>query len=336
MDSFQTIIPTLRYSPGIDRAIDSALQYGPSSGTVLVSVNGVSTDSYRLSPFWNHNRVDWVCRNSEKAPLHQSLNFAIHNSSADWIFLLSDDDALLPGFLDGFDLSRQNVHTLYSTRLRNITEDGKLLGQSRAPSLPELEGAAIRKAFLNNEFRDNLSLFVMSREMFLSTGGYGDTGYPNGYFVDTVLHAKALSRALRVVVAPDPVVLRTTSMTQGSAQFYIGPEAVGFLQTTRDSLWSDEIFRSWISTWIPDEELLLEKLVSERFVTEWAKLGNKQYGSNRHRRISLFVSMMLFWNVSRTTKAKGIKLLLGSATQRTRRLLRKRVRGLKSLFRNLG
>lgn len=322
MPAFETIIPTLSYSSRLDAAISSVLKHGPSRATVLVSVNGPTPVPFQESLFWRNPRVRWVCREDEKAPLHESLNFAVKNSNADWIFLLSDDDEVLPGFMEDFVLQKRDWRSLYSTRILNVSFEGKLLGQSRAPLERELSGNEIRRAFFRNDFRDNLSLFVLSRQLFDAAGGYQDSGYPNGYFVDTVLHAKVLSRATQVITAKGPVVLRTSSPSQGSAHFYLGPEVSDFLKITAKSMWEDQTLSEWLSPEISSEEALFERLIGERFFTEWSKLGNRIYGKNRAKRFHLIFSALLYWRVFDAIWARLVSLFVRAAKRKYRRVIR--------------
>lgn len=307
------VIPTVKYSPFLDSAIESALKHSPSGTQVVVFVNFENDLSFRASRFRLDPRVQWNGGRKRTMPLWDSLNNAAQFATEKWLFFLSDDDEILPGFLNGFDLSLSG-RNLYATRLRVESA----VNPSRLGKIPHegfLSRARAVDSFFKNEFHHNLSLFVLGRQLFKEVGGFSK-GYPNGYFVDVILHSALLAECESVMVAQEPCVLRRESISQGSAMFYIGRNVNNFLADVSRSMFRNPKFAKECLSRGLNQRKLFEKLLIERFVTEWLKMGNKTYGKSINDRLLLVFNFIVFWDAPFKRKKSVLQAYVHRAIKR--------------------
>lgn len=295
--SLSIVIPTMSPSETLDRAIVSVKQFAPANSEVVVSVNGFSLAPFRSSRFFLDGSIRWECRKAPPAPLHESLNFAVTKAKNSFIFLLSDDDEMCAGFASGLVKHGLSPNQLYATSLAvGDPESGKPFRKS-GYGLLEMAPREIAHAAYHWRFHHNLSLFIFSRHLFDSTGGFVDSGYPNGYFVDTIYHLKLLARAPSVRCSSAVDVRRNLSSSQGSASFFLGPEVNGLLKHVAAEIWADLPTRSMLSAWISSFEELRRFLVRRRFRTEWSKTGMAIYGGGIRLRTVLLVQFLIHWEL---------------------------------------
>lgn len=318
------IIPTTGTTPFLCESMRSAIEHSPPNTELVLFINGMTieelisqqqgTEIEQLLPEFN------VSQSSETLPLFASLNQAVAASSGRVVFLLSDDDRIEPGFF--WDPKRFLVtsRSLYAVKHWVIDENSQRIGMSKFPTEDLLRGENVFRAYVKDRFRHNLSLFVFPRDLFDEIGGFRSTGYPNGYFVDTVFHAMILARADFVYCDQNLVFSRRESSFQGSARFYVGREASGFLRKISGILWNDSYTGPRLAEQFKEYEEFRQASVLNRFRSEWKKSLRPVFGKSSWFRLLLAFKFLLFWDLP-----VGLKLRVTSTVGKdaTRRLLRK-------------
>lgn len=301
------VIPTAKYNEYFDRAVASAIQNCPDDTEIIVNVNGESVHTHESSNFFSDSRVSWHCTGS-KLPMHESWNKAVEASKGSWLFLLSDDDLINPGFFDDPEAQIISSRSLYAVNHNVINVEDEVVGESQFPIEDTLRGGSVFHAFLAGRFRHNLSLFVFPRCLWEEIGGYEDCGYPNGYYVDTVFHGKLLVRAENVYCEHRKVFSRRESSFQASQIFYIGPKVNFYLKTVARRLWTDKKFRERLpKKRFPSLNSYRAQIAFERFMTEWRKSLNPNYDKGRKFRIALLLSFLFFWRVPLRKKRTALQ-----------------------------
>ena len=94
---YSTIIPTRDRFHYLSSAVDSCLEFG-TDVEVLVSVNGTSQDLDLVKKFLGHrvslSQVRLICTN-HPVSMTESFDFAVQNSTGEYIATLGDDDAVM-------------------------------------------------------------------------------------------------------------------------------------------------------------------------------------------------------------------------------------------------
>ena len=276
MSALSVIIPTVNYRSSLDIAIKSALDNIHQDLIVVVSVNNWSLEPFSSSPFFKNTKVAWFCTSSSPVPIWESFNLSVHKTCSAWIFMLSDDDQVLPGFLDGVNLNQCNDDFLYATK--TIVSDGANSYQSVAPSQELLDSVPhLDLFFLRNAFHNHVSLFLFSRNSYNRIGGFRRPGYPNGYFFDTIFHAHLLANSNKIVVSKDPVFMRFESLNQASALFFLDSRVNQYMAAVVEGFWSEPRCRAYCKMQYSTKNKHLKDLLYYRFKTEFHKLNKSTY-----------------------------------------------------------
>ncbi|SMD34355.1 Glycosyltransferase involved in cell wall bisynthesis [Reichenbachiella faecimaris] len=296
MDTLSIIIPTVRYSEYIDLAIESCFKVKHKK-EIIVNINNTSVKEYEQSRYWLNNEVNWSGGDyTDILPMNQSINSAITKSSGEWLFLLSDDDMIGDGFLSGRELSEMSKDHLYMTHLEVIDEDGKAKrGGELVSQRDEMTGREALELFYQTKIHNHLSLFTFSRSLLLKVGSFEILGYPNGYYMDTVMHGKLLANSSKVFIEHSPVFFRRESRFQGSAKFYFD-SVNDYFDEIVNSLMSDERFYSATIEKYGSRYNFKKKMLRDRFKSEWSKLNNSTYNTALKPKFILFYKHLIYWD----------------------------------------
>ena len=297
------VIPSIGNSPYLDEAIESALA-SAQEAEVIVSMNADTNAAFRPSKYWTDSRVIWKLSGS-RLPLHQSLNFAASHASCSWLYILSDDDVILPGFFDRPDLFLPDYSCLYAAKHQNIDESGSKGESGKHPSAQLFRGGVFEQ-MLGDAYRHNLGLFVFSKAMFDEIGGFEDTGYPNGYFVDVIFHLKLAARALQIWNEQRIVFHRRESSFQGSSKFFIGAEVNQFFRVMQNGIEADETLVAKLreSGFSPSEFFF--DLKKKRAKTEIRKMSSGLTVQPWNRKLALFTNVLFRWHMPAAMKVNVV------------------------------
>jgi glycosyltransferase involved in cell wall biosynthesis len=224
MPKLSILMPTISIDNRLIRAIDSVLILDVDDLEVVVSLNGLSVDE-RLTVYEEDPRLRIVSTGNERLPICESFNFALKQATGDWFFILSADDYLGPNFLKEVDLGRFNPLTLLTFPISKKNSDTDTEDEIKQTNTL-LEGDYSRSEaldlFFEQKIHHHLSLFVFSRDLYALTTGYQNIGFPNGYYGDTLFHAKLLENCdeMRVINFGEAAFVRTISTKQESAKLY--------------------------------------------------------------------------------------------------------------------
>ncbi|MCJ8294569.1 MAG: glycosyltransferase family 2 protein [Oceanospirillaceae bacterium] len=305
---FSVIIPTVKFNKYLDEAIQSCFDSGVQA-TIVVWVNNCSYSGFEQSDFYKSSNVQWMCIGKNTVPMFESWNAAIANTKSEWCFLLSDDDLLIKGFLEGVDLERLNKRTLYASTINIINEDSEYLRGSIQLPKSNYESNEAIELYFKNRFHHHLSLFVFSREMFNICGGFVFTGYPNGYYLDTVFHGKLLAECDGMIVAHKPVFSRREFIQQASAGFYFS-DVSEYFDIICLRLFENEKFKIQAVKRFGSITRYKKDLMQHRFYTEWYKLNNNVFNTSFKDKVSFFKNVFWGWELGGVFKIKSVFRLL--------------------------
>ncbi len=290
---FSIIIPTVKYSIYLDEAIKSCLD-ADVEAYIVVCVNNKSFNGFENSIYFNSSYVKWECFGEATVPMQDSWNKAIDLIDANWIFILSDDDIIHKKFLGGIDLNKLDYHSLYTTSVEIINKNGEFIRTSNELEKNIYLGNEIIQLFFNNKLHHHLSLFVFHKKLFDLCGGYEFTGYPNGYYLDTVLHGKMMANCNAMIVSELPVFSRREFADQASAKFYFD-NVNEYFYIIVEALFCDKKFKDLAVIKYKTKKLFYRKMIQDRFFTEWSKLNKNIFNNSYRRKIIFLYKYLFFW-----------------------------------------
>lgn len=261
----------MRYNPLLDRAIESALQLDPDVVDIMVNINS-PTESFESSAFWRDSRIQWR-RNEKTLPIDQSWTTALRKAESRWLYLLSDDDRILPGFLEGISLQTLPEDELVMVASVLVDTDGRMIAQENAKDPITFERKEIFEKYFSGKVLHHASLLIFSRALLEKIGGFFPTGFPNSNYLDTVFHGKAFALASRVHRPKGIRFERLISASQASSAFYFDRETLTqSFRKISDALCSIPILKEEIIQRFSSIQGYEQYLLKERFWIDHYKI----------------------------------------------------------------
>lgn len=291
------VIPTVKYTSNFDKTLLSCLNLDLNfEFEILVSVNNSSFKDFKSSKYFNDENIVWKCIEKETIPMPDSINKAIEFSSGEWIFILSDDDLILEGFLSEVNLLNLSEKSLYATRINIIDENDNFVRENLKYSKEVYSRQEALDLYFKFKIHNHISLLVFHRNLIDKKNIFRLMGYPNGYYIDTVFHGKALANCDYLYTAEKVVFSRRESSTQGSSKFYFNKELNDYFNTIVDAYFEDEIFKEEVLTRYDSREAFYKKMMQNRFYTEWSKLNKPVYNKSIKKKFEFLYKHTMYWN----------------------------------------
>jgi hypothetical protein len=295
MHKIAVVIPTARYNQFLDQAIFSCLNLKYVTVGVFVNINS-SSKEFQTSAYWSSPSVKWRYKDTPTNNMHESFNDAIDHSTGDWILLLSDDDILHTNFLSGIDVCNFSRKSIFLTRINIINDKNSKIRENRKYTSDKYSRDQAVELFFNNSIHNHLSLMMFSRSMYKNIGKFKNTGYPNGYYIDTVFHGIALANSDYVYTSPEIMLSRRESAFQQSSKFYYGKEVSQYFDKIIEAYFDDPIFKSEALQRYGTASNFKKQMLRSRFFTEWRKLNNQIYNNSFRVRLDFLMKYVLHWN----------------------------------------
>ena len=303
------VIPTARYSKYLDRSIASCLSLEFVDVGIFININSQSK-AFKKSKYWRSPYVNWRYIDTPTKNMHDSFNDAVEHSTGNWIFLLSDDDILHTNFLKHIDFKKFTKDSLFLTRINIIDENDLIIHENSEYSSKIYDRDEAMSLFFSNYFHNHLSLMMFSREMFYKAGKFRFTGYPNGYYIDTVFHGIAIANSDKVYTSTDIMMSRRESSFQQSAKFIYGKEVNQYFNMIVDHYLSDSVLYKLAMSKYHTRQNYLESIIKTRFFTEWRKLHNPTYNTYVLTKIKFLWSYLWHWDIGLLFKCLSIGYII--------------------------
>ena len=303
------VIPTVKFNKTLDEAIESCFNLNIDY-EIIVSINAFSYDEFNNSKFWNNSQINWQCLRTKKCDLYESLNKAISFAKKDWIFILSDDDLILPGFLDGFDLTKEDKLNLYATRTNIVDEKNNLITKCWYNYKKPLTKIEIIEKYFANEIHHHLSLLVFSKKLFKLTNGFLPTGSRNGYYVDSVFHLHAFANSKEISFSKNVVFVRREHPNQLSSRLFLGKEVNPLLKEVSIQMYSNIKASFYINNYFSNKDNLFQWLIKHRFLIEFDKLRSSINKNNFFDKLKFLFLSVFVWETNFKFKLKIISMHL--------------------------
>lgn len=305
------VIPTVRYTEYFDKTLQSCLNLKLEYEIeIIVSVNNCNFERFVESKYFNDKKITWKCIGSETIPMADSINRAIGFSSADWIFILSDDDLILDGFMAGVDLVSQSKSFLYATRINIIDENGSLIRDNSNYQKKVYGSDEAIELFFEGKIHNHISLLLFHRDLLKKVGDFKLYGYPNGYYIDTVFHGKALANCEHLYTAEQVVFSRRETSTQGSSKFYFDKKVNGYFNIIVDDFFKDDKFKDAALKKFGTKSKFYKFMIQKRFYTEWSKLNKPVYNQSQIKKMNFLINYFLYWNTGHYFKYLSVLYIL--------------------------
>lgn len=291
------VIPTVKYSKYIDKTLKSCIEHNLSdSFEIIVSVNNSSFEEFENCKYFNNKFITWKCLHEETIPMDESINRALEFATCDWVFILSDDDCISNKFLEGIDLNRLSINSLYATRINIIDEKDQIVSVGKKYGKGVYSADEAMDLFFRKNIHNHISLLVFNKKLLEKTGKFKIQGYPNGYYIDTVFHGKALANCDYLYTADNIVFSRRESSTQGSSKFYFDKEVNDYFNIIVDAYFEDENFKKEALKRYGSREAFYTKMIQDRFYTEWSKLNKPVYNKSLKKKLEFLYKHLRYWN----------------------------------------
>lgn len=301
------VVPTVKYSSYFDETINSCLNLKlPYKFEIVVSVNNKDFSDFKNSIYFKNDKIIWKCLRKNTIPMADSINQAIEYSKGEWIFVLSDDDLILEDFLAEIDLLTLSKQSLYATRINIIDDKGNVIRENKQYTKKVYSTQEAVELFMKNQIHNHISLLVFHTSLLKRIGKFKLMGYPNGYYIDTVFHGKALANCDYLYTADKIVFSRRESSTQGSAKFYFDKEVNDYFNVIVDTLFEDANFKIEALKRYGTKKAFYKRMIENRFYTEWSKLNKSIYNKSFKKELEFLYKHMIYWNTGIVFKFHSI------------------------------
>ena len=289
------VIPTVRYTKYLDKAISSCLNLKYVKAKIFVNINSSSKD-FEQSLYWKEKEIHWRYIEKPTPIMIESINDALDNSRGKWLFILSDDDILHDNFLKGIDLNKFTNHSLFLTRINIINEDDILVRTNSEYTKNIYTKNEAMNMFFDLKIQNHLSLMVFSRELYEEIGKFCYSGYPVGYYNDTIFHGKAIANSDHIFTSKEVMFSRRESSFQGSSRFYFGKEVNTYFDVIVNAFFKDDKFRLEAIKRYSSKEKFFRKMLQNRFKSVWYKLNKPVYNKSITKKIEFLFKHIYYWN----------------------------------------
>jgi glycosyltransferase involved in cell wall biosynthesis len=235
---FSVLLPTHDRLDYLQYAVESVRRQDDPGWEIIISDNDSEDDIGAYVEGLGDDRVRYV-RTERFVPVTENWNNALRHSTADYIVMLGDDDALLPGYFSALRTvidSFEEPDAIYLGALLYAypgvlpdAPDGYLQPNAHAPFFADAEEPFVLDSGIARElvraamdFRArydfNMQYIAVSRELVDELAGDGDffrSPFPDYYAMNLVF-----ARARAIVVDPKPrVVVGITPRSHGFFHF---------------------------------------------------------------------------------------------------------------------
>lgn len=305
MNSISIIIPTYKFTKYLDQAIESCLNLKYVDPNIYVNINS-QDNNFKESIFWSNKKIKWRYIKKTTENQYESVNDAVLNSKGEWIYILSDDDLICSNFLKNIDISNFNQFDIYASRLEIINESNTVVRTQKKYFNAKLNSNEAMNLFFKNKFYNHLSLFVFSRKSFNKIGGYTQGIYPNGYYLDTIFHAKLIANCNNVYFSDEINFKRRETQFQGSSKFYYH-NVNNYFNDLINKYYVDNKLKIKSISYFGSKENHLKNELQNRLKTELIKIFFPIYDISLSSKFSFFYQFLMFW---RTGVFFKIKILI--------------------------
>lgn len=180
-------IPTYNRYSYLKSALISALNQTYKNIEIVISDNCSTDNTHQVEADFKDPRINYHRSKKTSGPI-ENWNKSVALSSGEFITFLTDDDVLMPKYVEKLVKIIDSNKEISLARCGHeyIDEKGRHLGNSR--KFPELETAG---EFIYNRIRgkepSSLPGYMFRKNDFLETGGFKNVGFDGGLFSDDYL-----------------------------------------------------------------------------------------------------------------------------------------------------
>ena len=196
------IIPTIGRTV-LDQTIESVLNQSEMPDELLVWDNSGDGSARGSSKYSNDPRVRWEV-SGERLPVIRSWNTAVDLAHGNYIYILGDDDFLLPEFISDVKKCLQKGVDLINVPVELMDMDGNLLNiKKKYVPERELSAAEYIKEYSDRKIDIYLGSLVFSKKQFCSIGKFKDI-VSNAVAMDTLFNIEMAVKCGKIAVMGRP------------------------------------------------------------------------------------------------------------------------------------
>ena len=198
------VIPTIGRNV-LDQTIESVLNQSELPDEIVVWDNSGNCIAQKKSNFSKNDKIRW-CSSKEQIPIIDSWNAAVRCTSGEFVYILGDDDLLIPGFVK--KIKEELAQSVQLIHVENIfiDENGNTINENRN----HLSSSRISKnEFLeifskSNDINIFLSSLIFPRQVFEEIGGFKDI-VSNGLAMDVLFNIELLDKCESISIFHEPM-----------------------------------------------------------------------------------------------------------------------------------
>lgn len=202
--SFSIVIPTIGRNV-LDETIESILCQNELPDEIVVWDNSGNNTAQKRSAYHDHNKIKWFSA-KKQIPIIDSWNTAVKCTSGEFVYILGDDDLLLPDFVkkikEELSLSAQLIH------VENIfiDENGNTICKNKSNlSFSRISKNEFLEIFsTSNDINIFLSSLIFPRQIFEEIGGFKNI-ISNGLAMDVLFNIELLDKCNRISIFDEPM-----------------------------------------------------------------------------------------------------------------------------------
>lgn len=198
------VIPTIGRTL-LDKTIESVLAQDVLPYEIVVWDNSGDGTAYKQSKYKDTPNIKWNLSENKK-DIISSWNCAVECTSGEYVYILGDDDLLLPGFIEKVLTELNNGAELIHTTAQIIDSDDKIIEEEKTNLLQpqEMTISDFINKFLNKGGRIYLGSIVFPKASYEKTGRFKDL-ILNALCMDILFNFEMLMLHKKITILAVPV-----------------------------------------------------------------------------------------------------------------------------------
>ena len=213
--SLSIVIPTIGRN-ALEETIQSVLTQTQMPDEIIVWDNSGTGAARQNSVYADHPAIQWRTA-SAQMPIIESWNTAVGYCSCDFIYILGDDDLLLPEFVNAVKKELAKGARLIHTEAILIDGDGNILAQPAAGNESKTLPANqfFQDVAVTAKYKIQLGALVFARRDLEKVGKFKNL-IMNALAMDILFNLELLSEIGEITILPEPLWKYRTAVADWS------------------------------------------------------------------------------------------------------------------------
>ncbi len=257
--SLSIVIPTIGRNV-LDQTIESVLNQSELPDEIAIWDNSGSNIVQVQSKYRNNDKIHWFSADVQ-IPIIDSWNSAVRHTSGEFVYILGDDDLLLPDFVKKVKHELNNDAQLIHVENIFIDEAGNTLNDNKhALEFERISKNKFIKTYsTNNDINIFLSSLVFPRKAFEEIGAFKNI-VSNGLAMDVLFNIEILNKCENISMFYSPLWKYRTAVSDWCGAVK-SPQTIPFI--AKEYL----MYRDYVSKFFTGELKNIFSLFCKRRIT---------------------------------------------------------------------